>query len=66
MMRDLNAEASAEAEAALRDFTQSSIALARLLQRGARLTDLERLSIENNLAIVQLNYAVWMRKSDDR
>lgn len=65
-MSDLSAEPSAEVEAALKDFTQSSIALARLLQRGAKLTDLERLSIENNLAIVQLNYSVWMRKSDER
>ena len=65
-MSDLSAEPSVEVEAALKDFTQSSIALARLLQRGAKLTDLERLSIENNLAIVQLNYSVWMRKSDER
>ena len=54
---------SPEVETALRDFNESCITLASLLQGGANLTDLDRLSIENHLAIVQLNYSVWVRKS---
>jgi hypothetical protein len=51
-----------EVAAALIAFSQSSFALARLLQRGVQLSDIDRLSIENNLAIVQLHYSVWIRQ----
>jgi hypothetical protein len=53
---------SEEVAAALSAFSQSSFALARLLQRGVQLNDTDRLSIENNLAIVQLHYSVWIRQ----
>ena len=53
------------AQKALRDYSHASFALAKLLQRRAGLTDLEQLMIDNNLAIVQLNYAAWMRKSNE-
>ena len=64
MMRPLDSDAQCEidVEAALSDYNQASIALARLLQRGTNLTDIDRLSIENNLAVVQLNYSVWIRQ----
>ena len=64
MTPELNA-ANTEVAAALNEFSHSCIALARLLQRGARITDVERLSMENSLAIVQLNYAVWIRQCSD-
>ena len=51
-----------EVAAVLIAFSQSSFALARLLQRGVQLSDIDRLSIENNLAIVQLHYSVWIRQ----
>jgi hypothetical protein len=53
---------SEEVAEALIAFSQSSFALARLLQRGVQLSDTHRLSIENNLAIVQLHYSVWIRQ----
>ena len=62
---DFKPEVRAEVEAALRDYSHASFALAKLLQRRAGLTDLEQLMIDNNLAIVQLNYAAWMRKSNE-
>jgi hypothetical protein len=62
MKEDLPAEANEEVTAALKEFSHSSFTLARLLQRGVTLTDIERLSIENNLAIVQLHYSVWVRQ----
>jgi len=55
-----------EVAAALIAFSQSSFALARLLQRGVQLSDIDRLSIENNLAIVQLHYSVWVRQFSNR
>jgi hypothetical protein len=51
-----------EVAAALIAFSQSAFALARLLQRGVQLSDIDRLSIENNLALVQLHYSVWIRQ----
>ena len=64
MTEDLYVEGEEEEEeevaAALIAFSQSSFALARLLQRGVQLSDIDRLSIENNLAIVQLHYSVWI------
>ena len=60
MKEDLHPEANEEVTAALNEFSHSSFTLARLLQRGVTLTDIERLSIENNLAIVQLHYSVWV------
>jgi hypothetical protein len=51
-----------EVAAALIAFSQSSFALARLLQSGVQLSDIDRLSIENNLALVQLHYSVWIRQ----
>jgi hypothetical protein len=48
--------------AVLKDYTQASIALVQLLRKGADFTELDRLTLENNLAIVQLYYAVWMRE----
>jgi hypothetical protein len=62
MKEDLHSEANEEVTAALNEFSQSSFTLARLLQRGVTLTDTDRLSIENNLAIVQLHYSVWVRQ----
>ena len=62
MKEDLHSEANEELTAALNEFSQSSFRLARLLQRGVTLTDTDRLSIENNLAIVQLHYSVWVRQ----
>lgn len=58
----LSEEGNEEITAALNAFSQSSFALARLLQQGVQLTDRDRLSIENNLAIVQLHYSVWVRR----
>lgn len=63
MKEDLYVEGEEEeVAAALIAFSQSSFALARLLQRGVQLSDIDRLSIENNLAIVQLHYSVWIRQ----
>ena len=63
MKEDLYVEGEKEeVAAALIAFSQSSFALARLLQRGVPLSDTDRLSIENNLAIVQLHYSVWIRQ----
>lgn len=59
---DLHADENVDVAAVLNAFTQSSFYLARLLQRGVPLTDIDRLSIENNLAIVQLHYSVWARQ----
>ena len=64
MLPELNTVANVEVQAALIDLSRSCVTLAKLLQRGANLTDRQRLSIENCLAIVQLNYAVWIRESD--
>jgi len=63
---DLHAQENVEVTAAINAFTQSSFALARLLQRGVQLSDTDRLSIENNLAIVQLHYSVWIRQFGNR
>ena len=63
MKEDLYVEGEEEEiAAALIAFSQSSFALAKLLQRGIQLSDIDRLSIENNLAIVQLHYSVWIRQ----
>ncbi|HSF65941.1 MAG TPA: hypothetical protein VLA67_00770 [Nitrospiraceae bacterium] len=63
MKEDLYVEGEEEeVAAALIAFSQSSFALAKLLQRGIQLSDIDRLSIENNLAIVQLHYSVWIRQ----
>jgi hypothetical protein len=59
---DFHAEENVELTAAINAFTQSSFSLARLFQKGVQLTDADRLSIENNLAIVQLHYSVWVRQ----
>ena len=59
MKEEFHAE---EVRPVLDAFTQSSSTLARLLQRGVQLTDTDRLSIENNLAIVQLYYSFWVRQ----
>ena len=63
---DFKPDSRAEVEAALKQYTQASMALATLLSRDAELSDLERLTIENNLAVVQLNYAVCIRKSNQK
>lgn len=63
---DFKPDSRAQVEFALKEYTQASVALARLLQRGAELSDVERLTIENNLAVVQLNYAVCIRKSNGK
>ena len=51
-----------EAEQSLSDFSKACVSVAKMLQEGPSLSDLERLSIENHLAIVQLNYACWVRQ----
>ena len=61
MTPELNA-ANAEVAAALKEFSHSCVALAKLLQSGTNLTEVQRLTIDNSLAIVQLNYAVWNRQ----
>jgi hypothetical protein len=65
MDREADPELNEAVTATLGEFSQSCISVARLLQSGAKLTDQERLSLENHMAIIQLNYRVWMRKSDD-
>jgi len=45
----------------LEQYIQACIAVAKLLNSGADLSEPERLSLENNLAIVQLNYRLWLR-----
>jgi hypothetical protein len=67
MVREGNhPELNTEVTSRLGEFSQSCLAVAKLLQGGAKLTDQERLSLENHMAIVQLTYAVWTRKSDQR
>jgi hypothetical protein len=63
---DLHAQENVELNAAIDAFTQSSFSLASLFQRGVQLTGADRLSIENNLAIVQLHYSVWVRQFGDK
>lgn len=50
-----------EVHEALNDFSESSANLAKVLKGGADLTDMERLSLENNLALVQIHYGIWVR-----
>lgn len=52
-----------EVASGLDEFNRSCVVLAKLLQSHIELTDEERLSLENHLAVVQLNYAVWTRRS---
>jgi len=48
-------------EKALAEYSRAAVSLAKLLQENPNLSDFQRLSVENNLAIVQLNYTYWMR-----
>jgi hypothetical protein len=50
-------------EKALAEYSRAAVSLAKLLQENPNLSDLQRLSVENNLAIVQLNYTYWMRQA---
>jgi hypothetical protein len=45
----------------LEQYTQACVAVAKLLNSGAELSESQRLSLENNLAIIQLNYRLWLR-----
>jgi len=51
-----------DVEQALTLFSQACVCFAKVLQEGPELSDLQRLSVENNLAIVQLNYTYWVRQ----
>jgi hypothetical protein len=62
MIPNCNPNTDTEVASALGEFNHSCIVLAKLLQSGVNLTDEERLSLENHLAVVQLNYAVWTRQ----
>ena len=55
-----------DVEQALAEFSRAAIALAKILQEGPELSHLQRLSVENNLAIVQLNYTYWTRQLSPR
>ena len=45
----------------LAEFTHSCAAITRILHDGTSLSDEDRLRLENNLAIVQVNYSNWVR-----
>ena len=50
----------------LADFSRVCVSMAKRLQEGPPLSHLERLTVENNLAVVQLNYSYWIRKFSDK
>jgi hypothetical protein len=52
-----------EVERILADYSRASVSLAQLLQDKPSLSDLQRLSIENHMAIVQLHYTYWVRQA---
>ena len=49
-------------DAVLKDYAESCHHLVDLLKSGANLTDAHRLTLENNLAMIQLHYGVWLRQ----
>jgi hypothetical protein len=46
----------------LAEYTRVCVSVAKMLHDCPHLTDLERLTLENNIAIVQLNFAYWVRQ----
>ncbi len=50
----------------LAEFSRVCVAVAKMIQEGPGFSHLDRLTIENNLAVVQLNYTYWVRKFDDQ
>lgn len=50
----------------LAEFSRVCVAVAKMIQEGPGLSHLDRLTIENNLAVVQLNYTYWVRKFADK
>lgn len=48
-------------EKILAEFTHSCAAITRMLHDGANLSNEDRLSLENNIAIVHVNYSNWVR-----
>jgi hypothetical protein len=50
----------------LADFSRVCVSMAKRLQEGPPLSHLDRLSVENNIAVVQLNYTYWVRKFSDK
>lgn len=50
----------------LAEFSRVCVAVAKMIQDGPGLSHLDRLTIENNLAVVQLNYTYWVRKFADK
>ena len=55
-----------ESDQILIEFRKSCVAVAKMLKNGIKLTDAERLSIENNIALVQLHYALWVQQFVER
>ena len=55
-----------ESDRILIEFTKSCVAVAKMLKNGIKLTDAERLSIENNIALVQLHYTLWVQQFVER
>ena len=51
-----------EVRQTLSDFNRVCESIAKMLQEGPALSDQERLSVENHIAIVQLNYGYWVRQ----
>ena len=50
----------------LAEFSRVCVAVAKMIQEGPGFSHLDRLTIENNLAVVQLNYTYWVRKFADK
>ena len=50
----------------LAEFSRVCAAVAKMIQEGPGFSHLDRLTIENNLAVVQLNYTYWVRKFADK
>lgn len=50
----------------LADFSRVCVSMAKRLQEGPPLSHLDQLTVENNIAVVQLNYSYWIRKFSDK
>jgi len=61
-----NEPSTTEFEQALTAFTESCANLAKALKAGPPISDMDRLSLENNLALVQIHYSTWLREAKKR